>query len=50
MLPVLLVVLLSVAMSHWLVEPLLRLTTPLFELDWLGWIVLAVILWLFSGP
>jgi hypothetical protein len=50
MLPALLVVLLSVALSHWLVEPLVRLATPLFNLDWLVWGLLAVVVWLFAGP
>ncbi len=49
MVAVVLLVLLSVALSHWLVEPLVRLTTPLFDLDWLGWLALAVIAWLFAG-
>jgi hypothetical protein len=46
---VVLVVLVSVVLSHWLVEPLVRLGTPLFSLDWLGWALLAGILWLFAG-
>lgn len=49
MLPALLVVLLSVVFSHWLVEPLVRLATPLFDLDWLVWVLLAVVGWLFAG-
>jgi hypothetical protein len=50
MLPVVLVVLLAVGLGHWLLDPLLRLATPLFQLDWLGWVFLAVIVWLFAGP
>ena len=49
MLPVVLAVLLSLALGHWLVEPLVRLATPLFDLDWLGWVLLAVVVWLFAG-
>jgi hypothetical protein len=49
MLPTVLVVFLSVALSHWLLEPLVRLATPLFALDWLGWLLVGVILWLFAG-
>ena len=49
MLPALLIVLLSVVLSHWLVEPLVRLATPLFDLDWLVWVILTVVVWLFAG-
>ncbi len=49
MLPAALLVLLVVASSHWLLEPLTRLATPLFELSWLGWLLLAGLLWIFAG-
>ena len=49
MLPLLLVVLLSVALSDWLLLPLVHLATPLFDLGWLVWPLLAAILWLFAG-
>ncbi|MBW4530937.1 hypothetical protein [Synechococcus sp. CCY 0621] len=49
MLPLLLVVLLTVGLSHWLLVPLVHLATPLFQLDWLGWLALAALLWLFAG-
>lgn len=49
MLPLLLVVLLTVGLSHWVLVPLVHLATPLFQLDWLGWLALAVLLWLFAG-
>ncbi|MBD2548811.1 hypothetical protein H6G65_04310 [Microcystis elabens FACHB-917] len=49
MLPLLLVVLLGVSLSHWVLVPLVHLATPLFELGWLGWLLLALGLWLFAG-
>jgi ABC-type microcin C transport system permease subunit YejB len=49
MLPLLLVVLLAVGL-YWSLLPLVHLATPLFELGWLGWLVLAGIVWLFAGP
>ena len=49
MLPLLLVVLLTQALSHWLLVPLVHLATPLFNLAWLGWLLLAGIVWLFAG-
>lgn len=45
----LLVVLLTVALSHGLVEPLAVLLRPVFNLSWLGWAVLAFLAWLLSG-
>jgi hypothetical protein len=49
MLPLLLVVLLEVSLSNWVLAPLVHLATPLFQLGWLGWLVLAGIAWLFAG-
>ena len=49
MLAALLLVLLTVALSHWLVEPLVLLATPLLTLSWFGWALLAGGLWLFAG-
>jgi hypothetical protein len=46
---VVLLVLLSLTISHWLVEPLATLSTPLLTLSWLGWLLLGVLLWLVSG-
>jgi hypothetical protein len=34
---------------HWLLEPFVRIVTPLLSFTWLGWGVLAVALWLFAG-
>jgi hypothetical protein len=42
-----LVVLLS--LSHWLMQPFYGFATPLFSLSWMGWALLAVLLWLFAG-
>jgi hypothetical protein len=49
MLPLLLLVLLEVSLSRWVLAPLVHLATPLFQLDWLGWLALAALLWLFAG-
>lgn len=49
MLPVALVVLMILSLSHWGVEPLLALLTPVLNLSWLGWAGLAILLWLFAG-
>jgi hypothetical protein len=34
---------------HWLLEPFVRIVTPLLSLSWLGWGLLAMALWLFAG-
>ncbi len=44
-----LLVLVSMAVSHWLVEPLAVLSTPLLTLSWLGWVLLGLLVWLVSG-
>jgi hypothetical protein len=49
MLAAVLLVLLTLSLSHWLVEPFVALATPLLNLSWLGWALLAVLLWLFAG-
>lgn len=49
MLSLMVAVLVSLALSHWLVEPLIRVITPLFTLGWLGWGGLALLLWLLAG-
>jgi hypothetical protein len=46
---VVLLALITLALSHWLVEPLLGLGTPLLDLSWIGWAVLVTLLWLFAG-
>lgn len=38
------------SLSHWLFTPMLRVLTPLLSLAWLGWLLLALAVWLFSGP
>jgi len=50
MLPLLLVVLLAVGLTYWSLLPLVHLATPLFNLGWLAWLVLAGIVWLLAGP
>jgi hypothetical protein len=49
MLAVVIVVMITVAVSHWLVEPFVRLASPSLTLSWVGWALLAAGLWLFSG-
>ncbi len=49
MLAALLLVLVSLALSHWLLQPLAALLTPVLDLSWLGWAALALLLWLLAG-
>jgi hypothetical protein len=49
MLAAVIVVLITVAASHWLVEPFVRLASPLLTLSWVVWVLVAAGLWLFSG-
>ena len=49
MLPLTLLVVLLLASSHWLLEPILRVCAPLLSLDWVGWALGAVVVWLFAG-
>ncbi len=44
-----LMVLLAVAVIHWLMEPLLQLLPVLMELTFLPWALLALGLWLLAG-
>jgi hypothetical protein len=39
----------TVALSHWLLRPLVLLLTPVLNLSWLGWAALALALWLLAG-
>lgn len=43
------VVLLVLSIGHWLFTPVINALTPLLSLSWLGWGLLALTLWLFSG-
>jgi len=49
MLMLLLVVVLTVALSHWLVEPLAVVLRPVFNLSWLGWGLVGLLAWLLAG-
>lgn len=49
MLAAALLVLATLAISHWFVEPFVVLITPWFSLSWLGWGGLALFLWAFAG-
>ena len=44
-----LLVLVTLTVSHWLVEPLVQLFQPLFLLSWLPWAFLGAGLWLLAG-
>jgi len=45
-----LLLLITDALSHWLLEPLLALGTWLLNLAFLPWVVLALGAWLLAGP
>jgi hypothetical protein len=49
MLAAVLLVLFTLTLSHWVVEPFVVLATPLLNLSWLGWGMLFALLWLFAG-
>jgi hypothetical protein len=49
MLMLLVVVVLTVALSHGLVEPLAAVLRPVFNLSWLGWGLLGLLAWLLAG-
>ncbi len=41
--------LLLMTLNHWVFAPLLQLAQGLLELQWFGWLVLALGLWLVGG-
>ncbi len=41
--------LLLMTFNHWVFDPLLHLGEGLLELHWLGWLLLALGVWLFAG-
>jgi len=47
--PVVLLVLITLAVSHWFLEPLVLLFKPFFLLSWLPWVFFGVGLWLLAG-
>jgi hypothetical protein len=47
--PVVLLVLITLAVSYWFLEPLVLLFKPFFLLSWLPWVFLGVGLWLLAG-
>ena len=47
--PVALLVLITLAVSHWFLEPLVLLFKPFFLLSWLPWVCLGVGVWLLAG-
>jgi hypothetical protein len=49
MLGLALVLVALLSLSHWLMQPFYGFATSLLSLSWLGWALLAVLLWLFAG-
>lgn len=49
MVMLLVAVLLTVALSHALVEPLAVVLRPLLDFSWLGWALLLLLAWLLAG-
>ena len=49
MLAAILVVMLTLALSRWVVEPVESLTAPLLNLSWAGWALAVVLVWVFAG-
>lgn len=49
MLAMVLLVMVALALSHWLVRPLVLVLTPVLDLSWLAWAALALLLWVFAG-
>ena len=47
--PVVLLVLITLAVSHWFLEPMVLLFKPLLLLGWLPWVFLGLGLWLLAG-
>jgi hypothetical protein len=47
--PVALLVLITLVVSHWFLEPLVLLFKHFFLLGWLPWALLGVGLWLLAG-
>lgn len=43
------IILLLMGLIHWLLEPLEAVLTTVLSLRWLGWVVLATVMWVFSG-
>ena len=43
------IILLMMGLIHWLLEPLEAVLTTVLSLRWLGWVVLATVIWVFSG-
>jgi hypothetical protein len=49
MLAAIVLVFLTLALSHWLLEPLVAGLQPLLTASWLLWPPLLLLLWCFSG-
>ena len=44
-----LLLLVLLGLHHWLMEPLLRAGTAVFELGWLPWLLLGLLAWVRAG-
>ncbi|MCP9830689.1 hypothetical protein KBY80_04705 [Synechococcus sp. JJ3a-Johnson] len=44
-----LLLLVLLGLHHWLMEPLLRAATAVFELSWLPWLLLGLVAWVLAG-
>jgi hypothetical protein len=44
-----LLLLVLLGLHHWLMEPLLRAGTAVFELSWLPWLLLGLLAWVLAG-
>jgi hypothetical protein len=42
-------VMVALALSQWLVRPLVLVLTPVLDLSWFAWAALALLLWVFAG-
>ncbi len=43
------IIVLLMGLIHWLLEPLDAVLTAVLSLRWFGWVVLPIVLWVFSG-
>jgi hypothetical protein len=49
MIALVLVIVGVLSLYHWLLTPFVHLATPVLSLTWLGWVLLALAVWLFAG-
>lgn len=49
MLALVLIVVVPLALSHWLIQPLTAIASPFLSLAWWGWLVGFLGIWLLAG-